>query len=554
MDREIDPQPGDPVGPRGERYSRHNLLLPLALAPAYRLAGKWGALGAMAALAAALAWVTLRLARAYFPERPGEALAAYALMAFTPPLLVYSYQVWVEVPAALLAMVALDRILRTRGGPDWRLPEWLGIGLPLLLLPLLKIRFMLLAVPLLALGWWHAGRPRKPLVLLGLALGAMGGAILVHNQLVYQSPLKMHSVGELDLSRFSPLAYARGPVGLFFDCAFGLYAAAPLWLILVPAALYALARHRAVLFDLAVFSLPYAIVLAPRPEWYGAWSPPFRYPLVALPLLALTTVPLLARRRRGGARALLAGLAVLTLALTLLWVAVPGWTYNLADGRNHPLDRLEAATGADLARFFPSAVRPRAATWIWPLATVAAVPLLWWRPRRLRRPAAWGAAGLLAAAAALPLAAARLPTRVVEFEDPWVAKSGGHLHPDRWTVARTGYRGGWVLGGGEAARAPVVAGGGALAVRLHLTFIENRPAPFDLELRAGDQVVHAWRVGDGRGGPGGPGGRGQRGWRWLEAGPVAWPAGSPLVVAAFDRRPGGPPNGVILDRAELAWR
>jgi hypothetical protein len=42
MNRPIAPQPGDPVGPRGERYSRHNELLPMALAPAYRLAGLMG--------------------------------------------------------------------------------------------------------------------------------------------------------------------------------------------------------------------------------------------------------------------------------------------------------------------------------------------------------------------------------------------------------------------------------------------------------------------------------------------------------------------------------
>jgi hypothetical protein len=62
MNRPITPQPGDPVGSHGERFSRHNALLPLVLAPAYRLGGKMGALATMAALTAALAWMTLRLA------------------------------------------------------------------------------------------------------------------------------------------------------------------------------------------------------------------------------------------------------------------------------------------------------------------------------------------------------------------------------------------------------------------------------------------------------------------------------------------------------------
>ena len=139
--------------------------------------------------------------------------------------------------------------------------------------------------------------------------------------------------------------------------------------------LLAVARRQPVLLDLVVLSLPYGLVIVPRLEWFGGWSPPFRYALVVLPLLALTTVPLLARRRRGGARALLAALAALTLILTVLWVAVPGWTYNFADGRNYLLDHLDARLGVDLARFFPSSVRPRAATWAWPLVTLVAVPL-----------------------------------------------------------------------------------------------------------------------------------------------------------------------------------
>ena len=154
MDRPIEPQPGDPVGPHGERYSRHNELLPMALAPAYRLAGKMGALAMMALMTAALAWLTLRLARHYVPDLPGESLAAWALAAFAPPLLLYSYQVWVEVPAALLAgggarphLLSIDDAGRRR---PWGSKEWLGLGLPVLLLPLVKIRLILISGPLLA--------------------------------------------------------------------------------------------------------------------------------------------------------------------------------------------------------------------------------------------------------------------------------------------------------------------------------------------------------------------------------------------------------------------
>jgi hypothetical protein len=546
VDRPLVPQPGDPRGPRGELYSRHNLLLPLMLAPAYRVAGRAGALAVMAALTAALAWLTLALARHYCPRRPGPALAAWGLAAFTPPLLLYSYQVWVEVPAALLALAALDRLLalerreRLGEGAGWR--DWAAVGLPVLLLPLLKMRFALLAAPLLALAWWRGGRPRRALVVLTALLAAVSAGTLVYNQLLYGNPLKIHSWQELELLRYAPRDWALGLAGFLWDGAFGLFACAPIWMIAVPALVWQAARRRPLLADLGVLAVPYLLVVAPRREWFGGWSPPFRYALFALPLLALALVPLLARRRRAGARALLAGLGALTLALTLVWIAVPGWTYNFADGRTYLLDHLGERWSADVARFFPSMVRPRAATWIWPLLSAPLLVLLWWWPRRRpRRAALWGLGALLALAAALPLAARRVPTAVVELEDAHVVKRGGHLFPERWVIERPRYRGGWVLRPGDSLAAPVVAGGGRVRVRLHLQFLRRRRGPLELELRAGERPLGAVRL------------RAPRVWESPELGPFEWPAGAPLVLAARAPAPGSRVNGVLLDRAELEW-
>ncbi|MBW8877247.1 MAG: hypothetical protein JF614_19970 [Acidobacteria bacterium] len=555
MDRPIEPQPGDPVGAHGERYSRHNEMLPLVLVPAYRLGGKMGALATMAALTALLAWMVLRLARHYSPEHPGEALAAYALAAFGPPLLLYSYQVWVEVPAALLAAAALDRILTLyaregrEGQRSWGLKEWLGIGLPVLLLPLVKIRFVLIAGPILALAWWHAGRPRRPVLILAGLLGAVGGGMLLYNQIVYSNPLKIHTWQEVDPGAYGLASYLKGGFGLFYDAAFGLFGCAPVWLVLIPAAGLLIARRSRLLLHLVALSAPYLIVVAPRLEWYGGWSPPFRYALIALPLLAVALVPLLADRHRPGALALLAALGTLTLVLTLVWVTVPGWTYNFADGRTYLLDALSGRLGLDVTRFFPSFVRPRTATWVWPVVTIPLLPLLWWLPSPPRRPGvrpvAAGLAGvalLLAAAALLPTAAARVPTRVIELEDPEVWKSGGHPHPDRWIIERTRHRGGWVLRVGETLKAPVVAGGRWVKLRLYAELIRNQPVPFHLDVKEGDRRLATWH-------PARP-----RVWEVIEVGPFDWRAGEPLVLFAHGPYPPGEVNGAILDRVELEWR
>jgi hypothetical protein len=541
VERRLEPQPGDPTGSAGELYSRHNLLLPLLLAPAYRWAGVAGAQTVMALLAAALCWVTLRLARHYFRARPGPVLVAWLFFALLSPLLLYAPQVWVEVPAALLSVIALDHLLELKYDRLWNRRRWLGVGMPLLLLPLLKIRFLLLAVPLLALAWWHAGRPRKPLIVLGVALALLSGALLAYNAHTYGNPLKIHSVAELGLLGTPPVDYLLGGAGLLFDAGFGLFAATPVWLLVVPALALLVARRHPLLFDLAVFSIPYLLLVSGRREWYGGWSPPFRYALVALPLLALALAPLLEQRRRLGARWLLGGLAAATLALLIVWTAVPGWTYNFADGRTLLVDQLGALTGADVARLTPSMLRPRPATWVVPLLLLATIPALWTWPRRRSGPSAGGCSLALLALAALPFLASHLPTRTVELEDAWVAKSGGHVHPDRWQFDRTRFRGGWVLREGEQASVRPVAGGGELSVAVELEWVRNTDSPLALELRAGERILATWH-------PSVP-----RLWERVELGPFPWRPGEELVFAVTGPAT-GPTNGLILDRAELSWR
>ena len=555
LERPIEPQPDDPRGADGAIYSRHNLLLPLILAPFYRLAGLWGALAAMAAMAAATAWMVLRLAHRVSPEKPRGALFAYLLFAFTPPFVLYSQQVWIEVPAALLVTLAVDRLLRGRRRGFRRQDVVVFAGM-LALLPLLKLRLALLALPLLALAWRNTHRSadraaqRTALAAGATVLAVTMAVIFGLNQARFANPLKMHSWHELRVIDHPLSSFASGGFGMFYDVAFGLFACAPLWLLLLPAA-WRVARHQRRLgIDLLLIAGPYLLVVAPRFEWYGGWSPPFRYALVTLPLLTLLLIGLL-DRPSARTRAIAHGLGAVTLVLAAIWLAVPGWTYNLAGGGTHWLDTAGVRLGADLGRFFPSMVRPRLATWLWPVASLLLVPLALGGRGSVRgghgasrhpgQAAAWGMAGVLVLLATVTWVAHRIPTHAIELEDGWVQHRGGGIHPPPWTLERPRYRGGWLLTPDGRFSASVV-GEGPVILRLATRYVENTLDPeFEVVIAAGDQLLHQF-VPDA-----------SSTWQVVELGPIDWPRDAPLIVQGPPAKPGRR-NGLVVDFADFDWQ
>lgn len=543
--RALEPEWADPVRPDGRLYSRHSLVLPLMMAPGYAVAGKWGAMLTMAAIAALVSWLSFYLALRYWgAERVQEAVGVWALLSLTPPMLLYSHQIWVELPAALLVLLALHRIQDLRAPTAARPRQWLALGLVLALLPLMKLRFILLSVPLAVLAWWRSGSSRRTLFWVGLVLVSAISGILLFNQVVFGNPFKDHTLDQLmRIQGSAPLDYLQGMVGLFWDSAFGLLASNPLWLLLIPALALVLWRRSPVLTDLLVCAVPYLAVVSPRREWYGAWAPPFRFGMVLLPFVALILVPLLQHRRRAGARGLVAALGFLALALLLLWVVVPGWTFNLAAGTNHLTDHLSIRLAADAGRFFPSLVRPRTASWLVPLLSTTAVGLFWWWPRRRPQGAwVWATAILLLGVAALPLAATHISTGVVEFEDRQVVRRGGELYPSSWKPSRPRFRGGWKLTTGASVEAPVIAGGRHVSIELDLQRAgRSANATAAVVAHAGTLHLGTWPLGL------------ERGWQTVVIEESAWPAGAGLRLELQPVEASQAQAEIILDRARFFW-
>ncbi len=563
MPRAIEPQPGDPETSDGTIRSRHGAVLQAVMAPAYRLGGRAGAMVVIAALAALGAWLLLDLT-AFSPDARAR-LTAYAIFSFAAPFLIYSQQIWAEVAAVLLAVAAFRWIGRLTAGPcrdsleafraNWI--TWLMLAGALALLPAIKLRLALVSATLALVCLLRLGPAlrNRGAVLLATVLAPAGALVLWLNRATFGTVLGMHSWGELEVYRQPVSQLALGLNGLFFDLAYGLVACGPIWLLLFPGVLASFRRNRRLLFEVALIAVPTLLLVASRREWYGGWSPPFRYGLVVLPFLALLLVPLFERTTAAGREgatgsatrspaagivALALALALLSGALTVLFVVEPGWTYNLADGRHHFLHHLEARTGLDLGRLLPSATRARMATWLLPALAVV-VAILAARVRWKTVAAACAGVPVLFLAA-LPVLADTLPTRRLEIESAAVHRTRGNQEPERWTLDRTRYPEAWVLPEGSRAEAAVIPGGDRVELTVTLRTIRNRPAPLTLIARAGGQELGRLTLAEGS----------DDGWQTRTLAAAQWPADAPLVLEV---PPGdvAPANGLAIDRVDLRW-
>ncbi len=538
--RAIAPQPGDPTDATGAIRSRHESLLVPYLVPFWVAGGLFGARLGMVVLWALFSMRLLRLLLAA-GLTPRGAFRGWAIATFSPPALLFATQIWTEMAAALAATVALELTLARLGRREsTRRGELLVLGAALAVLPLLKLRFALIAAPL-ALVALLSGRVRLRARAVVTALVAAALAlVLLRNRASLGKAIGLHSWHDLDLLELPFATYLLRLDGLFFDLAFGLFAAAPIWLLALAGFRRLAARRRTLLVLLAV-GLPYLVITARQQFWFGGWSPPFRYGVVLLPLLAVALGAAFERpaSRRGAVWRAALGLA--TLVVTLAFVVEPGWATSFADGRSRLLDLVSRPFAADFARFAPSALRPRLATWLLPAALVG-LAYLGERGRRraLFAAPAWAAALLLAVVAGVTAAAHRLPTRSVEIEDPWIAKRGGEPYPSLWTYDRPLYSGGWTLGeSASVALAPVTGGATVtLAVRLR-TELER---PMIVEISAGDQVRLAREVATGGV------------WDTVELAPIRWEAGAILELSA--RRPPSTPADatLLVDRIDFDWR
>ena len=414
------PQFGDQLRPDGRIYSHHEPFLSLLLVPGYLLGRLAGALATMAIFGALLARSTIRLMEE--EAIPDAAIrAVFPFVALGPPIVFYAVRVWPEVPGALFFVEAI-RGIRAR-----RTKRWVPA---ILALVLLKVRFALVAVVLLA----RVVRKPRHLVIAGVVVAIpliIGLAMTAHS---------IHEVLPTDLA-----AGVRGFFGLMLDAQQGIAFQAPIFLLGIIAATRWRATPPSFRLGIAASAL-YLFYLVPRAEWHGGWSPPLRYIVFLMPLLALGCAWLWERVDAGA----IATIAAWTIAMLVHGLAFPWRLFHIANGESVTGETLSAIWQSDFSRLFPSFIRMNTAAYVAAVVLVAAIAIF--RTGRLASPA------VIAAILLVAFLYGRRPGDRIEFEDAHVVHNGGDLYPRVWQVARFLYRGGWVVHAGESASFQARAG------------------------------------------------------------------------------------------------
>lgn len=424
-----EPQFGDPVGENGEQYSRHEPFLSLLLVPGVLLAGLPGALATIALFGVLLVRSTVRwMEDEGIEERVIRAV--FPFFALAPPVLFYATRVWPEIPAAFFFVEAIRGV---RGYRTSRLvPAILG-------LVLLKLRFVLVGLGLLATWLWEhrspARRLRSPRMILLLTAVILVPLVLL--ALLTGDATSVHTWREIGPE--SAGRYVRGFFGLLTEGMSGILFRAPFYLLGLFAILQWKETPRGFRIGI-VASLLYLFYLLPRPEWFGGWAPPLRYVVFLMPVLALGAAAMWDRISRGA----IALIAAWTAGLVVHGLRYPWRHFHEFTGENPIGEWFSQLYRADFSRLFPSFIRANEARWIGVAVVVFLITI------GLRRWKVDLAIPMAAIAVAFGFVVARTPASVVEFEDAHVLRDGGKLYPDRYTIMRTEYRGGWVLEAGNS--------------------------------------------------------------------------------------------------------
>ncbi len=304
----------------------------LLLVPAYlvdRYLNRW--LGTRRQLSIIVFWQFLSALLVLEMVRASEELAGIGAAATTAfsvaasvPVLFYSFQIYPELPAALLLLFAFRKLVMD---PMPATAGVLAASMALAFLPWLHQKYSVTSVVLAIYATSRflrreAGRikvERSKLLVLGLPLAFSAYSIFLYNHALTGSLSPRATFDAAARSSFEPLNALSGLGGLLFDRENGLFVFAPIYLLALVGASRLRSEHHRLCLPLLLTLASYVAVVASFPYWPGAVSTMARYILSILPFLTLPIALVVRRSFRDGA-----------LAGTALALAAAAWAYSLS--------------------------------------------------------------------------------------------------------------------------------------------------------------------------------------------------------------------------------
>jgi len=305
-------------------YDNHVPGLSVLLIPAWVIGGIfslwWPATIVFMCITGALVALNVFLLAYEQSGRLWIALLVWAAIAFTNPIMTYSYMIFTELTTGLLLIYAFRRLALGWGSNG--IGRLLLVGACIAYIPWLAWRCLPIAGCLglyAALQWWRhfranrtigegVARPRLlvglrpilPRTALFLAPIVLSGILITwYNLFIFGTVVPKDQVPELgdqpiflwpwqsreNLSHFAQSLYA-----FFFDRLAGLIPYAPIFVLAFVGfiALFRSKRRadRRIFLAILFVSLPYLFIMMTFVYWNGLWCPPARYMTTLVPLLA----------------------------------------------------------------------------------------------------------------------------------------------------------------------------------------------------------------------------------------------------------------------------
>lgn len=308
-------------------------------------------------------------------------------VALASPVYVYSAMAFVEPIGALFVLYAVRVLLAER--MDAR--RVLVAGVALAYLPWVHSRFAMLAGILGGFFAWrlyrqHGHSRLRPYLPLAVPLVVSLVALEVYNFVEWGT---LNPVSNMSIIGNGPfhVPFSAGLMATLFDWQYGLITNFPLFLLVLPGLLLSLSRSRLrlqVVFGAVM--LPYLVLICTFQVWWAGYSPPARFLVVIVPLLAFYVAYAMQRLDSIVLVCIALPVAIGTFALSLDANVFPFDRFNGPGSPNKAMVRLSHVLGGQrFLHHLPSAFAHHGEHrrfLAWSAATLAIGVALWLAGRR----------------------------------------------------------------------------------------------------------------------------------------------------------------------------